>query len=139
MFPGGARPSDPESRLLAARAALAAGGAGALASTLASLPPPIVAADRDLLLLTRLGSARDAGGPSRGDEPLRDYIDGLRAKLDGDLAKAVERFGRALSGHGDACRAAGEYIATMGLLKRTVPSEALTALRAENNGCVNVR
>lgn len=139
MFPGGPRPADPESRLLAARASLAAGGAGALASTLTSLPPAIVAGDRDLLLLTRLGRTRDAGGPARGDEPLRDYVDGLRAKFDGDLTKAVERFGHALSGHGDACRAAGEYVATMGLLKRPVPAEALTALRAENNGCVNVR
>jgi len=138
-FPGGPRPADPESLLLAARASLAVGGAGALASLLESLPPALVAADGDLVLLSRLGKARDAGAPALADEPMHAYVDGLRAKLDGDLSSAVERFGHALSGHGDACRAAGEYVATMGLLKRPVPAGVLTPLRAENSGCVNVR
>lgn len=138
-LPRGARPVDPESRLLVARASLAAGGAGAVGAVLASWPPALVATDRDLVLLTRLGPAREAGGPARGDEPLRDYVDGLRAKLDGDLPKAAEKFSRALSGHGDACRAAGEYIATMAILKRSVPPAVLTPLKAENSGCVNLR
>jgi len=90
-------------------------------------------------LADSIGRAREAGDAGAADEPLRDYVDGLRAKLDGALPKAVEKFGHALSGHGDACRAAGEYIDALKVLKRPDDPRAFTALRAENSTCVNLR
>ena len=44
----------------------------------------------------------------------------------------------ALSGHGDACRAAGEYRATLRALKSKADAAAFGALRGENAGCVNL-
>jgi tetratricopeptide (TPR) repeat protein len=132
----GARPVDPEWRLLAARAALALGGAGALTRMFkaASRSPR----DRDLALLLSLTRGAPPPKPGPPDDPVRAYVDGLRARLDGDLSQAAEHFGRALSGHGDACRAAGEYVATLRALKRRADPTAFAALRAENSGCINL-
>ena len=69
---------------------------------------------------------------------MRAYVDGLRARLDGKLDVAAERLRFALSGHGDACRAAGEYRATLRALKQKPEAAAFAALRAENAGCVNL-
>jgi tetratricopeptide (TPR) repeat protein len=138
-LPPGPRPADPEARLLVARAALAAGGLGALAATLDELGEGALAADADLRLLGRL--ARRRSGPRAqpaGDDPLAAYADGLRLRLDGDLPAAAGRLGHALGGHGDACRAAGEYIATLRALGQHAEPAALAALRAENAGCVNL-
>jgi hypothetical protein len=67
------------------------------------------------------------------------YLDGLAAQLDGDLAGARERFGQALSGHGDACHAAGEYVAALRGQKVRPNPTAFARLRAENSRCVNLR
>ena len=149
-LPGGARPANPETRLLIARAALSAGGVGALRAALGTFEEAQVKHDADLSLLAQRfvspGDAAGGGGPGRGPDqnaadadPWRAYLDGLRAELAGNLPEAAASFGRALSGHGDACRAAGEYVATLRLLKRPEnPAPSLTALRAENARCVNL-
>jgi hypothetical protein len=140
--PSGVRPGGAEARLLAARAALAVGGVGALGAALDRMGRAAVAHDTDLRELARLtGGARAAdGGPPAGAaaHPIRAYVDGLRARLDGDLPRAADRFTHALSGHGDACRAAGEYVATLRALKRRPDPTTLAPLRAENSACINL-
>jgi hypothetical protein len=66
------------------------------------------------------------------------YVAGLRARLDGKLEVAADRLRHALSGHADACRAAGEYRATLRAFKQKPDSAAFAPLRAENAGCVNL-
>ena len=141
-------PPAPEGPLLEMRAALAAGGIGALAAVIAPSDgggPSRSDPDRDQL--ERLGQAGGRAGAGAGDatrlaapgnDPVRAYVEGLRARLAGDLPNAAERFSHALSGHGDACRAAGEYAAILRALKRKPDPSAFTALRAENAGCVNL-
>jgi tetratricopeptide (TPR) repeat protein len=143
-LPAGPRPADPETTLLIARAALAAGGVGALGAVLGGLGPTARDRDGDLQRLGRLASrtprlASGAPGQTAGDDPMQAYIDGLAAQLAGDLVKATERFGHALSGHGDACHAAGEYVAALRAQKRRPDPAALARLRTENSRCVNLR
>ena len=147
-LPGGPRPADPETTLLVARAALAAGGVGALGVALGALGPTAHAADADLERLGQLASrkprlpsraASQAAGSAATDDPLQAYLDGLSAQLAGDLVRSTERFGHALSGHGDACHAAGEYVAALRAQKRRPDSTAFARLRAENARCVNLR
>jgi len=68
----------------------------------------------------------------------QNYVDGLRARLAGDSLLAAEHLSHALAGHADACRAAGEYVATLRSLKRHPDASAFNTLRAENAGCVNL-
>jgi hypothetical protein len=143
-LPDGPRPADPETRLLVARAALAAGGIGELAQALDALGLEALAHDADLRLFARLRTPGPTKGdpgrtdPDATDDPLGAYVDGLRAQLRGDLPAAVERFRHALSGHGDACRAVGEYVATLRALKLPADPSAWRALRAQNAGCKNL-
>jgi tetratricopeptide (TPR) repeat protein len=141
--PPGLRPINATTRVLAARAAFAVGGAGALATTLDGFGPA-VALDADLRLLETLVS-REGGTPAVAATSLRarqgaaqQYVDGLRARLAGDAMGAAEHLSHALAGHADACRAAGEYVATLRALKRHADPSAFSALRAENAGCVNL-
>ena len=154
-LPRGPRPGDPEVRLLAARAALAAGGPAELRAVLAGLGAPAVAGDADLQSFANLahaaattgagGSAGGAGGESfedthaTEDDPVHAYVEGLAAQLRGDQLGAAEQFFHALADHGDACRAAGEYVATVRALKAPADPAAWSALEAENTGCVNTR
>jgi tetratricopeptide (TPR) repeat protein len=147
-LPGGPRPADPETTLLVARAALAAGGVGALGVALGALGPTTHAPDADLERLGRLASrgsrpasraAAQSGGQATTDDPLQAYLDGVAAQLAGDLVRATERFGHALSGHGDACHAAGEYVAALRAQKRRPEPGVFARLRGENSRCVNVR
>ena len=151
-LPAGPRPADPETTLLIARAALAAGGVGALGAALGELGPTASARDDDLARLARLAArpprlSSKTPGPTAGrpagqtatDDPMQAYLDGLAAQLAGDLVKATERFAHALSGHGDACHAAGEYVAALRAQKRRPDPAAFTRLRAENSRCVNLR
>ena len=138
-LPDGPRPADPETRLLVARTALGAGGVGTLGPALDALGEPALAHDADLRALARLRGGARAPDATKGGDPLDAYVDGLRAGLAGDLPRAAARFQHALSGHGDACRAAGEYVATLRALKRRADPGAFAALRAENAACVNLR
>ena len=138
-LPSGPRPADPEIRLLVARASLAAGGdrravggAGRAGCRRRALTTSTWRRSRGCGPRTRTPRAR------AGDDPVRAYVDGLRARLDGKLDVAAERLRYALSGHGDACRAAGEYRATLRALKQKPEPSAFAALRAENSGCVNL-
>ncbi|MES1166279.1 MAG: hypothetical protein ABUR63_11000 [Verrucomicrobiota bacterium] len=135
-----ARPADPEARLLVARLALAGGGAAALDAALGGLGPAAVAADADLRTLGALvpHPSRPEPTAARPGDPLAAYVAGLRADLAGDAARAADRLAGALSGHGDACRAAGEYIGALRALKLKPHGDPLAALRAENAGCVNL-
>jgi tetratricopeptide (TPR) repeat protein len=143
-LPEGPRPADPETRLLVARAALAAGGIGELTQALDALGTEALAHDADLRLYARLratGPSKEDSGRTDSDatdDPLAAYVDGLRAQLRGDLPAAVERFWHALSGHGDACRAVGEYVATLRALKLPADPSAWRALPAQNAGCKNL-
>jgi tetratricopeptide (TPR) repeat protein len=139
-LPAGPRPADPETDLLVARTALAAGGVGALGRALRALGPPALARDADLARFERLTSRGPRRAPPAGDDdPLQAYLDGLAAQLDGDLARATDRFARALSGHGDACRAAGEYVAAMRAQKRRPDPAVFTRLRADSSHCADLR
>ena len=142
--PAGPRPADPETTLLVARAALAAGGMGALGAALGGLNPTARERDGDLERLGRLAARTPrlgsrTPGQAAGDDPMQAYVDGLAAQLAGDLVKATERFGHALSGHGDACHAAGEYVAALRAQKLRPAPTAFARLRAENSRCVNLR
>ena len=121
-----------------ARASLAAGGVGALSAALDELGAGARAHDVDLAALARLRREPRDAARAAGDDPVRAFVDGLRARLDGKLDVAAERLRHALSGHGDACRAAGEYRATLRALKQKPEPSAFAALRAENAGCVNL-
>jgi hypothetical protein len=137
-LPAGPRPADPEIRLLAARASLAAGGVGALASTLDELGAGAYQRDADAAEIARL---RREGAPAvhpANDDPVRAFVEGLRARLDGKQDVAADRLRHALAGHGDACRAAGEYRATLRALKLTPDAATFVALRGENAACVNL-
>jgi tetratricopeptide (TPR) repeat protein len=143
ILPAPPLPADPETALVVARATLATEGASAVDAVLESLGAAVCGGDADL---NRLASfiARKAPSPGRTGgnpqaDPMQAYLDGLRAQLDGDLGKAAERFGHALAGHGDACRAAGEYVAALRAQKLRPDRAVFARLRAENSHCVNLR
>ena len=121
-----------------------AGGVGALGKALAGLGAEARTRDADLERLGRLTSRKPRTAPGAGlpggdgSDPMQAYLDGLAAQLDGELVKATERFERALSGHGDACRAAGEYMAASRAQKRRPDPAVFARLRAENGRCVNL-
>jgi len=115
--------------MLALRAAFASGGARALEDWPAD---PL----RDPEARLYLAAARGAPLDTRG--PLADYLLGVRARLAGDLQTAAIKFYGALSGHGDACRAAGEYVATVRALGRELDMLALEPLRTSNAGCTHL-
>jgi hypothetical protein len=125
-------PGQAETRLLVARAALAAGGPSALARALRGLGPADV--DPDLQSLALL---LPAPGPAPAPGPVRAYAEGLRALLAGDTLGAARALAGALDGHGDACRAAGEYLAVLRALRQPVGNE-LAPLRAANASCLNL-
>ena len=140
VLPDGPPPADPETQLLRARIALAAGGVGALANALDREGDAALARDIDLRLLAGLrGGGALAEIAVEQDDPVRAYVEGLRARLEGNIPAALANLQHALSGHGDACRAAGEYVAMLRVLKRSVDPASWNLLRAENASCVNLR
>jgi hypothetical protein len=140
--PPGLLPGCQETRLLAARAALIAGGPSALSTFLADLGPPAQTADADLRALSQLTvSAAAAAGKTRppavAEGPVAAYAQGLRARLAGDAPAAVRWLSAALDGHGDACRAAGEYLAAARLANHPITNE-LDPIRSVNGRCQNL-
>jgi hypothetical protein len=124
-----APPTGSVTRILALRAAFASGGARALEDWPAD---PLDDPEARLYLAAARGAALDNRGP------LADYLLGLRARLAGDLQTAAIKLHGALSGHGDACRAAGEYVATVRALGHEVDLAALEPLRISNAGCTHL-
>jgi tetratricopeptide (TPR) repeat protein len=120
--------SGSTTRILAARAAFASGGARALESW-----PPDPLGDPELRLYL---SAARLPPDTRG--PLADYLNGVRARLDGDLLLATVKLHGALDGHADSCRAAGEWIAATRALGRDLDLTALEPLRTRNAGCTHL-
>jgi tetratricopeptide (TPR) repeat protein len=114
--PLGLGATSPETRLLSARAAWAAGGPAALAATVAELGARALAVDPDLAALALLADAGSAAALERAEQaavargPPGAYVAGVAARLAGARDKAVDWLARALDGHGDACRAAGEHL-----------------------------
>jgi hypothetical protein len=122
-------PGGSVARMIGLRAAFASGGPRALddwpADRLGDPEAPLF-----------LAAARDAAIDARG--PLADYLLGLRARLAGELPLAARKFHAALSGHADACRAAGEYVATVRALGWEPDLYAFEPLRLENAKCVHL-
>jgi tetratricopeptide (TPR) repeat protein len=135
--PVGLAPGDAETRLLAARTAFVTGGRQALERTLTAMGPAAVTGDPDLRALAGLIGQPPRQAATAPSGPMAAYAAGLRARLAGDLEAAARLLGQALSGHGDACRAAGEYLVALRLLKRQ-PGAELDPLRAANAGCRNL-
>jgi hypothetical protein len=122
--------SSPWAPAFLARNALASGGIKALTAALRQLPRDAIEVDAFAALVE--------DGPQRASGPLRDYLDGMRARLGGKTALAADLLAKALQDHGDACRAAGEYLAACRELGRTPDDNALSWLRRENAHCVNL-
>jgi hypothetical protein len=149
--PPGQRAFNATTRVIAARAAFAAGGPAALSAALDGYGPVVVHLDADLRLLLGLAAPpspppASMGAPA-GEAPAaprpkvsaaEHYVAGVRARLVGDWLLAAEHLSQALSGHADACRAAGEYVATLRALKRRPDPTVFNTLRADNGGCVNL-
>jgi hypothetical protein len=128
-------PPAPEGPLLEARVALASGGIGALIEIDNQLGAAGQDPDRPHVAMLTQALATETPGAAG---PVAAYVVGLRAHLAGDLPDAAEQLSHALSGHGDACRAAGEYVAVLRTLKRKPAPEVFKDLRAENAGCLNL-
>jgi hypothetical protein len=116
---------------LVARNALASGGIKALAAAVRGLPQGSLELDAFAFLVTGESEPPTA-------DPLHGYLEGMKARLQGRTAPAVEQLAKALQQHGDACRAAGEYLAGCRELGRTPDYSALGWLRRENAHCVNL-
>jgi tetratricopeptide (TPR) repeat protein len=126
---------------LMVRIALASAGIDALSLAMVSLQKdhfskgPILDSfsvflrTRDDSIVTSKSNTRD---------PVEAYIRGLHARLAGDLPAAVRWLASALHNHGDACRAAGEYLAVCRGLQLMPVAEAFDFLKAENTNCVNL-
>jgi hypothetical protein len=95
------------------------------------------ARDPDLAALAGLTDPAPAAADPAHPGPVLAYAIGLRARLRGDLDRAANFLGQALVDHGDACRAAGEYLVVMRLLRRPVEHQ-LDPLRAVNHDCLNL-
>src|SRR5207248_1651423 len=135
--PGWLRAGHPETWLFAARAAFAAGGPAALQQVVTAANAAGAPGDPDLRALASLGGGSDQSRPPLPTGPVQDYVTGLRARLRGDLDRAAHFLAEASAGHGDACRAAGEYLVVMRMLHRT-PGPELDPLGAVNHECVNL-
>ena len=123
--------SSPWAPALVARNALASGGIKALAAVVRNLPRGALQLDA----FASLVSGESRPGPT---DPIRAYVDGMKARLEGKATAAIERLAKALQYHGDACRAAGEYLAACRELGRVPDDDALGWLRRENAHCVNL-
>jgi len=125
------------SHVLAARIALATGGIDGLA---AALPGPD-GMGKDLQALAaaiRESETHQAASVRGAARPVWAYVAGMRARLGGKSSLAMELLGEALQGHGDACRAAGEYLAACEAVGRAPDAGAFTWLLGRNAGCVNL-
>jgi hypothetical protein len=133
-------PVGSESRLVAARAALANGDAMGFAEGAAIASDPDL---RWLATLTRATERRDAAlfadrleteQPNPG--PVGAYVAGMMARRAGRRHLAERWLQQALTGHGDTCRAAREYKETQRQLRRDEwRSDADLPLEGHNKRC----
>jgi murein DD-endopeptidase MepM/ murein hydrolase activator NlpD len=128
-----------ESRLVAARAALANGEEMGITEAAATLDPDL----RWLATLARATERRDAAlfsdrleteQPNPG--PVGAYVAGMMARRAGRRHLAERWLRQALTGHGDTCRAAREYKETQRQLRRDEwRSDTDLPLEAHNKRC----
>jgi tetratricopeptide (TPR) repeat protein len=129
--------SSPWASLLAARIALASGGMKELVASL----PDLEVANAELKALAAVAKenqAGDADGKVPRMEPVLAYVKGMQARLAGKPALAADLLAEALAGHGDACRAAGEYLAACEAVGRVPDASAFFWLLGNNARCVNL-
>lgn len=123
------------------RIALASAGMEALEAAMASLQKdqdlrvPIV--DSFALFLRTKKDAK-LFADVRPNDPTGAYVKGLQARLAGDLPVAFQWLARALAEHGDACRAAGEFLAVCHALARTPARDAFEFIKTKNKSCINL-
>jgi hypothetical protein len=129
--------SSPWAPILMARIALASGRIEALAANF----PELRSGSTEFKALALLGRT-DAGGEAASDpaamDPVRAYVKGLQARLEAKPSLAAALLARAMHGHGDACRAAGEYLAVCQVLGRIPDATAFASVANENSRCVNL-
>lgn len=134
---------SPETRLVAARMAYAAGGLSSLAVALRGFGAGPVAADADLKDFSVLARERPLPSERASLEtraatghPMAAYVLGRIAQRAGDLKAVGQMMDGALSGHGDACVAAGLLLGAPTTVHRSAATQrALRALKARNAGC----
>ncbi len=139
------RPSGPERNFVALRAAYVRGGAAGLTAALKTLPPGIADIDPELRTFAKLASedplpkAELAALERRAERwnPMASYVLGLIAMREKNHKLAARRLEKALSWHGDTCRAATVYLEAIKRAGRPLqPSKAgLRALHARNAKC----
>ena len=119
--------SSVENVVTAVRLALTTAGLPGLESALADLRPPLPAALRAL-----------TSPVVHAPDPLRAYVDGLRARLRGDLSEAIRLFTQALDDHGDASHAAGELQAALQSQGQPLAPTLLERLGRVNRDCIHL-
>ncbi len=120
---------SPEARVTAARLSLATAGLTGLDAALADMGPALP------VVLQNLRTPAPAPGIA---DPLRNYVDGLRARLAGDLPTAIRLFSLALDGHGESCHAAGELLAALQTQDQPLLQGLLDPISAVNRDCIHL-
>jgi len=128
--------ASPWAPLFVVRNALASGGIKALTVALRE----VAAKGPQIEAFESLAQASSGAAPlaAVARNPVRNYLKGMQARLQGKPALAAELLAKALEEHGDACRAAGEYLAASREVERMPDDNALGWLRRENSQCVNL-
>lgn len=143
---GPAPPSDhpplSERALLVLRVEYLKGGGPALTPIVKNVAAGLPELDSDLRTYMDLASE---GGPSKADRtslerradrgnPLASFVLGILAARENDHKQAAKRLEKALSGHGDACRAALLYLQALQAQDKP-PQPSRNALRALRERC----
>jgi tetratricopeptide (TPR) repeat protein len=128
--------ASPWAGLFAVRNAFASGGLKVLAAAIRETAGNGPQFDAFASLAQGDSNAAVLGAIAR--DPVRNYLEGMQARLQGKTVLAVELLAKAVEKHGDACRAAGEYLAASRELGRLPEENALAWLRRENAQCVNL-
>jgi tetratricopeptide (TPR) repeat protein len=119
--PPSEKPVLPEHALVFVRAAYLKGGGPGMAASVKNVPQALADIDADLWTFLELGRE---GGPPRAERaalerradrgnPVAAFVVGVLAAREGDHKQAAKRLERALSGHGDSCRAALLYLSAL--------------------------
>jgi TPR repeat protein len=143
--PPAERAAQPERRLVALRAVYLNGGGAALAAAIKNVPAGPGEIDADLRAFMELGHE---GGVSPSDRailerraehgsPVAAFVLGILAARESDHKQAARWLEKALTGHGDACRAALLYLSALQAQEQPAPPNRglLRALHARNAQC----
>jgi hypothetical protein len=142
------KPPSAAARLVAARMALASGGAPALDETLRRFGANLVGFDGDLADLSALARAAaharatsaELGSRAESGNPVAAYVLGRMAARGQDHDRAVSLLTRALGQHGDACAAFGLLVDEQKAAANPVDLlPAARALRERNAACETLK